>query len=185
MCSPLVISGALKIDSRDRDSGTSSNYQLTITDSPGNIIGYRVSQIWVPYSFYNVPEDLTLNAFTIPKGQYTIDDLLTTINTVSSGQISGTYNDITMLVTLTSSISTSWSGTVLPKLGIRGTLATSLSIVGVESPNLFATNNINVACYELGSRTRYISKNTNQIATIPLIALSPLTGGLYYQPPTA
>ena len=95
----------LTLDTRFRDGydfNTNANYNITLPERVNNVRSMHLRNIEIPVTYYNISQALGNNKFTIkillnetefvvPDGQYTQDELKTTINSLLSN--AGTPHD--------------------------------------------------------------------------------------------
>jgi hypothetical protein len=146
----------LVINSRDRKSGTSAEFELFFNDSAcQQVAKILVKEIYVPNQFQNITLDNhriefiqttvfpTPQIVTIPTGQYNIDQLIAALKTgIDAKLTSGTTIAITKSDTLYN-LKFTFSGSATPgdnNVIIYWENSTIRDIIGLESTNIPASN---------------------------------------------
>ncbi len=138
------------INSRDKISGTNSNFTVQFNDSISQeVVKIIVKEVYIPNQFYNVENDgkrknntLVLNqngagdvSVTVPEGQYNIDTLIATLKALIDGiLIDGAIVTITKNNT-TNKLTFTFTGATIPANNNVSFVDTSLikSLIGFDS----------------------------------------------------
>ena len=176
--------------------------QSAITSKPDQEIHISLSSLEMPYSFYNISSDLDNNTFvfkrvflpdttvTIPDGNYSIDDLVSTFNADASfsAKWSMTFSYTTGKVTLTSSDTASilvkWSESTINKvLGYREGQNDETVTAGSSTTSPFICNLATV--HSLYIKANFAASNVQSTrqgssSTIQKVSVDVNSGGVIY-----
>jgi hypothetical protein len=173
------------IDSSQRSYGNAYNFNMLLREPIHGVKGIRLSEAYIPNSFYNVCSSfgntITLtdgggsDTLTISDGNYSISSLLTAIQTAAnaSGTLTETYTltyssttgKTTFSATGNFSITTT---TLASKIGFRVTTGSATSHVGGFFTDLRPTKNIFVSILNLPIYSNFNSVVIGCIGSIPI-----------------
>ena len=160
------------IQSADKNSGTSSNF-ITKNHEFNDTHSYRISEIILPFTFYNINDNnnvlkirsgVTIYTVTLTNGNYTISQLLAqlkiSLDALAVGVWTLTNDPITYKLTIASSIAYEYLGTQSTMNYILGfddlDLVSALTNTGPYLYNLSNTNYVDIV-------SRSLSKSSTKV----------------------
>lgn len=167
----------LIINSLNKTSGHSGQFQYSLNRSKFDVQAFRVNKVSIPYSFYNVVEQTyTVNSivYNLPAGNYTVFNLISTILAsvnVNLPSFNIVYSSITNKINITDTtpfiIDFQQIGRML---GFNGEIGPTTNITSEDTINLNLTTNLYISCQELGLyiNSFFINKQSNVIQSIPI-----------------
>lgn len=173
------------IDSSQRSYGETYNFNMLLREPIHNVKGIRLTEAYIPNSFYNVNSTfgntITLtdgggtDTLTISSGNYPISTLLSTIQTAAnaSGTLSQTYtltySGVTGKVTISCTGNFSITTTSLSsKLGYKVSTGLNTSHVGDSLADLRPTKNVFVAILNLPVYSNFNEVVNGCIGSVPI-----------------
>lgn len=175
----------LIIDSKDREnylSTSSSNFRIDLANPiNGRVVAYGLKSAIIPKSTYNIPavrntftfnDGISTFTITVPAGNYTMTDLLSTVesllNALGPNTYTLTYNSTSGKVNFTSGASFTINpsldasqGSVLYKLGFNP--GVSYTGTNVTAPNVADISGIKAAYIKIKQLTQYMRNTTNSV----------------------
>jgi|SRR5579885_75937 len=175
------------IKSSDRTTGNSNQFQIDLLVPIQGVKKVSLAQATIPNTIYNIQTNVNDRfnffrgssfSYQIPAGAYTINNLLSTIQTGINGldanSYSLTYNTTTMKVTITGTgaFSLNWASNANASTGCYSVLgwtkadtSSSTSITAPNVPALQNPTNILMIISELGT-DKYTTTNANKYTFI-------------------
>lgn len=174
------------INSEDRlnySGTTSTNFRIQVANPvKSRIVGYGLKSAIIPKTNYNIPairnefeieDSVDTKVVTVPAGNYTMTELLTTIQGILNGfgvdTYTLTYSSLTGKVTFTSTFATFilnpnlifQQGSVLYKLGFNPNTAYTAVAGTLTAPNVADISGIKEVFIKIKQLTQYMSNTTN------------------------
>lgn len=166
------------INSKDRISGTPSNFRYELTKNKLNVKSFRINKVTVPFSWYNQPrQTFTVNTilFTLPEGSYSIYSLISALHSEVQGTFPNftiTYNADTNKVSIHDTIALTivFNGRLGQQLGFENSIGPSVSLTSTNTVNLALTSNIYIYSQSLSTymTSFFQRRQDNIIQNIPV-----------------
>lgn len=166
------------VNSKDRISGTPSNFRYELTKNKLNVKSFRINKVTVPFSWYNQPrQTFTVNTilFTLPEGSYSIYSLISALHSEVEGTFPNftmTYNADTNKVSINDTIALTivFNGRLGQQLGFENSIGPSVSLISTNTVNLALTSNIYIYSQSLSTymTSFFQRRQDNIIQNIPV-----------------
>lgn len=166
------------VNSKDRISGTPSNFRYELTKNKLNVKSFRINKVTVPFSWYNQPrQTFTVNTilFTLPEGSYSIYSLISALHSEVQGTFPNftmTYNADTNKVSINDTIALTivFNGRLGQQLGFENSIGPSVSLISTNTVNLALTSNIYIYSQSLSTymTSFFQRRQDNIIQNIPV-----------------
>lgn len=166
------------VNSKDRISGTPSNFRYELTKNKLNVKSFRINKVTVPFSWYNQPrQTFTVNTilFTLAEGSYSIYSLISALHSEVQGTFPNftiTYNADKNKVSINDTIALTivFNGRLGQQLGFENSIGPSVSLTSTNTVNLALTSNIYIYSQSLSTymTSFFQKKQDNIIQNIPV-----------------